>query len=119
MSSHPATGEVWMADLEPVRGSEQGRQRPVIIFQNPALARFTSTLLAIPMTSNQARVGVTGTCFLAQGAGGLTVDSVALAFQARAIDRTRLSRRLGKLSAGDIDAVADAILAAFGIQVSE
>ena len=49
--SPPETGEVWFADLEPVRGSEQGRRRPVVIIQNPALAKFTSTLLAVPLTT--------------------------------------------------------------------
>lgn len=119
MSLVPATGDVWIADLEPVRGSEQGRLRPVVIFQNPALSRFTSTLLAVPVTSNQDRLGVVGTCFLAKSAGGLSLDSVALAFQVRAIDRARLTKRLGKLAKNDIEAVADAILAAFGIKVSE
>ncbi|MGK7877574.1 MAG: type II toxin-antitoxin system PemK/MazF family toxin [Xenococcaceae cyanobacterium] len=27
-------GELWLADLNPTRGSEQGGTRPVIIFQN-------------------------------------------------------------------------------------
>jgi mRNA-degrading endonuclease toxin of MazEF toxin-antitoxin module len=42
------TGEVYNADLEPVQGSEQGKTRPVFVFQNPDLARFTSTALCIP-----------------------------------------------------------------------
>ena len=111
----PVTGDVWIADLEPVRGSEQGRRRPVVIFQNPTLARYTTTFLAVPVTSNLARGGTAGTRFLAAGEGGLEKSSVALAFQSRALDRTRLVRRIGKLTDESIEAVAEAILVAFGI----
>lgn len=113
----PGTGEVWIADLEPVRGSEQGRRRPVVIFQNPALTAHTRTFLAIPLTTNMARQGTVGTCFLAAGDGGLPADSIALAFQARALDRTRLVRRLGQLGGESVEAVAEAVLAAFGIRI--
>jgi len=65
-----------------------------------------------------ARKGLVGTCFLAVGDGGLLQDSIALAFQARALDRSRLVKRLGRLRQESIEAVAAAILAAFGIDVS-
>jgi len=113
----PSTGEVWIANLDPVRGSEQGRRRPIVAFQNPALALFISTTLSIPLTSNLGRKGVVGTCFLPAGDGGLPQDSIALCFQTRALDGTRLVRRLGVLSDDSIEALADAILAAFGIVV--
>ena len=67
----PVTGEVWLADLEPVRGSEQGRRRPVVVFQHRALAAFTSTYLAIPLSTTLTRKGLIGTCFIAAGEGGL------------------------------------------------
>ena len=114
----PSTGEVWMADLDPVRGSEQGRRRPVVIFQNPALAQFTSTFLAVPMTTNMRRKGLIGTCLVLKGDGGVTEDSILLAFHARSLDRTRLVRRMGTLKQESIEGVADAILSAFGIDVT-
>jgi mRNA interferase MazF len=113
----PATGEVWLADLEPIRGSEQGSRRPVIIFQNPGLARVTTTFLAVPLTGNTARLGTLGTCCLRAGDDGLRKDSIALGFQARALDRSRLVGITGKLSEESVEAVADAILMAFGIEV--
>jgi len=60
--SNPKTGDIFLAELEPVRGSEQGMQRPVIAFQNPDLSRFTSTLICIPLTTTLSRVGLPGTC---------------------------------------------------------
>ena len=112
----PQTGEVYRAQLEPVRGSEQGKKRPVIVFQNPNLSRFTTTFLCVPMTTNMKRLGLPGACHIRQGEGGLSEEGVALAFQLRALDTSRLEKRYGKLSASAIESVADAILDAFGIQ---
>jgi mRNA interferase MazF len=40
--------EVWLADLNPTRGSEQAGTRPVLIFQNDLINKFTTTVLTIP-----------------------------------------------------------------------
>ena len=48
-------GDVWLANLSPTQGSEQTGIRPVIIFQNNTINKFTSTLLAIPLTTNLRR----------------------------------------------------------------
>ena len=114
----PQTGEVYLADLGPVRGSEQGLKRPVILFQNPDLARFTSTRLAIPLTTNLARLGWPGTCSIQKGEGGLPQESVALAFQMRAVDGARLGKLYGRVSPATLEAVADAVLQAVGIGFS-
>lgn len=115
--SKALTGEVYNADLEPVQGSEQGKTRPVVVFQNPDLARFTSTALCIPLTSNLKRLGLPGTCLIKQGDGGLTRDSVALAFQLRALDAVRLGPRTGRISSSTVEALADAVLNALGISI--
>jgi mRNA-degrading endonuclease toxin of MazEF toxin-antitoxin module len=49
-------GEIWLADLNPTRGSEQAGVRPVLIFQNEMVSRFTATVLTIPLTTNIRRV---------------------------------------------------------------
>lgn len=113
----PKTGDVFLADLEPVKGSEQGKQRPVIVFQNPDLGRFTTTFICIPLTTNLSRRGLPGTCFIKKGDGGLPQDSVALCFQMRAIDKSRLTKRYGALSQRTLNAVAEALLSAMGIEL--
>lgn len=115
LRDRPRTGDVFIANLEPVTGSEQGRRRPVVVFQTPDLDRFTTTYLCIPLTTNPRRLGVPGTCFLAAGDGGLREDSIALAFQLRALDRTRLTEKLGSLNPESVDALATAILNALGL----
>src|SRR6266516_6586574 len=45
-------GEVWLADLNPTRGSEQAGTRPVLVFQNDVVSKFTATVLAIRTNSD-------------------------------------------------------------------
>jgi len=51
-------GEIWLANLNPTRGSEQAGIRPVLIFQTDLLNRFTSTVLTIPLTTNLRRASL-------------------------------------------------------------
>lgn len=71
-------GEIWLADLNPIRGSEQAGTRPVLILQNNSINRFTSTFLAIPFTTNLRRASLPTCVMIHKGEGGLSSDSVAL-----------------------------------------
>ena len=83
-------GEVWLADLNPPRGTEPGKMRPVILVQAQALldAEHPSTLV-VPLTTRLVddaeplRVRI-------RAAGKLEKDSDALLDQVRAIDNRRL-----------------------------
>lgn len=85
-------GEVWIANLDPRRGTEPGKTRPVLIVQAQALldAEHPSTLV-VPLTTNLAddaaplRVRVPAT-------DQLHADSDLLIDQLRAIDNRRLIR---------------------------
>lgn len=83
-------GEIWLANLNPGRGTEPGKIRPVLILQNQALldAEHPSTLI-IPLTTNliddaeplRLRIVVQGR---------MEQDSDLLVDQLRAIDNKRL-----------------------------
>ena len=108
-------GEVWLADLSPVRGSEQAGVRPVLIFQNDAINAFTTTVLVVPLTTNMRRAELPSCAKINQGDGGLTSDSVALGHQMRAVDETRLMRRLGSVSGQTMMNVERCVLFTLGI----
>lgn len=111
------SGDVFLARLDPVVGSEQAATRRVVVLQNPDLARLTSTVLCIPLTTNLKALRFPGTCLVERGECGSEQDAVALAFQLRALDRLRLIKRYGRLSAAALESVADAALNALGIEV--
>jgi len=108
-------GEVWLANLNPTRGSEQAGLRPVLVFQNDAMNRFTTTVLAIPLTTNLRRAALPSCVRVAQSEGGLESESVLLCHQLRALDTTRLQRKLGIVSSETMAAVERCVLFTMGI----
>ena|SRR5437667_11439090 len=108
-------GEIWLAELNPTRGSEQAGTRPVLILQNNSINRFTNTFLTIPLTTNLRRASLPTCVRLNQGEGGLTNDSVALCHQFRVLDKSRLIRRLGSISDDTLAAIERCVLFTTGI----
>jgi len=102
-------GEVWLATLDPVRGSEQAGTRPVLILQADPLNDFLRTVVVVPFTTN-LRWSRFPFCILVQaGDGGLADESVALYHQIRVSDASRLRQRLGRLSDATIAQVTQAV----------
>ena len=94
-------GEVWLANLNPTKGSEQAGIHHIIIFQHNIISQFSTTTIAIPLTTNQRRASLPIFMPIEQGDGGLAQASVALCFQIRVLDKTRLLRKLGQLRTED------------------
>jgi mRNA interferase MazF len=108
-------GEIWMADLNPIRGSEQAGIRPVLVLQNDAINRFTTTVLTIPLTTNLHRATLPSCVRINKGEGGLESDSVILCHQLRVLDKGRLQQKLGTVSSQIITAVENCVLFTLGI----
>ncbi|MGI0480628.1 type II toxin-antitoxin system PemK/MazF family toxin [Geminocystis sp. CENA526] len=107
-------GEIWLANLNPTKGSEQSGIRPVIIFQNEIVSRFSTTVITIPLTTNQNRVSLPICLKIEKGDGGLAEDSVALCYQMRVLDKTRLIRLLGQLEWDTVKQLEDIVLLTLG-----
>ncbi|MCL1463405.1 type II toxin-antitoxin system PemK/MazF family toxin [Argonema galeatum] len=107
-------GEVWIADLNPTQGSEQAGIRPVIIFQNDIISQFTTTVLAIPLTTNLRRASLPTCLLILSGEAGLNRDSVALCYQMRVLDKTRLQRKLGELNPDTTTSLEEIMLLTLG-----
>lgn len=110
-----ARGEVWFADLNPTRGTEQAGVRPVLVFQSDDINEFTSTVLCIPLTSNLRRAALPTCLLIRKGEAGLANDSVALCHQMRVLDKARLQRRLGMLCPDTVSAVENRMMFTMGI----
>lgn len=92
-------GEVYDARLSPTEGSEQMGVRPVVIVSRDAINANSPVIVIVPLTSAaNVRRPYPNNALIAQGEGGVTVDSVALGGQVRAIAKSRLLRRRGALS---------------------
>jgi mRNA interferase MazF len=95
-------GELYLADLEPIRGSEADKARPVIIVSHDALnktvaERGRGVITVVPVSSNVRRV-LSFQVFLPAEVTGLPHDSKAQAEQIRALAFERFAPRpLGSL----------------------
>ena len=72
------------------RAREQTGRRPVVIWQSDTLTRLLQSVLVVPLTTNLDRAKLAGTALISASDGALAADSVALAFQMRAIPKACL-----------------------------
>ena len=90
-------GDVFMANLEPREGSEQGGTRPVVVVSRDAINRFSPVVVICSITDagNKKKI-YPSHVKVAAGTAGLKLDSIVVCEQIRAISKTRLRSQLGK-----------------------
>jgi mRNA interferase MazF len=92
-------GEIWLVALDPTVGSEIKKSRPCVIVSPPELNQHLRTVIVAPMTSKgfaaPFRVPVTH--------GG--IRGMIVLDQIRTVDKIRLVKRLGTVSAKTLSAV--------------
>lgn len=96
-----ARGDILTVDFpaSPGRaGHEQVGSRPAIVVQTDLTDASLPTTMIIPMTSNLGALRYPHTLRIDPSLqNGLTMASVILVFQVRAIDKRRLGNRIGRL----------------------
>ncbi len=98
MSELVRRGDVFMANLDPTIGVEIKKKRPVIVVSNDTINQFSRLVIVVPLTTNIFRLSPSHV-LIPKGEGGLGQDSKALTEQIRAMDKQRLTTRIGTLSA--------------------
>lgn len=91
-------GEIYLADLEPIIGSEQGGIRPVLIIQNNKGNKYSSTTIAAPITTKRIPNYLPIHAFVFTGQTGLPQTSCVLLEQLRVLDKSRLTEYIGKVN---------------------
>ena len=94
---------VFLVRLDPATGAETAKTRPCVVVSPDELNRAVSTVIIAPMTTVlrgwPTRVAIT---FQAK-TGEIALDKI------RAVDKSRLVKRLGKLDSVTADAVLDTL----------
>ena len=109
-------GEIYYADLSPVVGSEQGGMRPVLIVQNDVGNRYSPTVIAAAITSQQNKARLPTHIDIEARTYGLTKNSVVLLEQVRTLDKRRLRERMGCLDEKVMQRVDGAIAISLGLR---
>ena len=107
-------GEIYLADLSPVIGSEQGGIRPVLVVQNDIGNHFSPTVVVVAITSKLSKAQIPTHVEISGGKFGLSEKSVVLCEQIRTIDKRRLKLKLGQLNAPFLTEIDRAIKISLG-----
>lgn len=108
-------GDIFLADLNPIIGSEQGGIRPVLILSNNLGNTHGPTVIAAPITSRRHKKSGLPTHAQIPVLGDLTTDSVVLLEQIRVLDKQRLQARLGRLPYSYIQKIDKALAVSIGL----
>lgn|SRR5690625_3276457 len=87
-------GEVYLADLSPVEGSEQGGKRPVVIIQNNVGNYHSPTVIVAAVTGRINKAKIPTHVEISKDTYNLDKDSVILLEQIRTVDKKRLMEKL-------------------------
>ena len=99
-------GQIYMADLNPVIGSEQGGIRPVVIIQNDRGNYFSPKVIVAAITGQVKKELPTHTKIKTTG---LPKESTALLEQIRTVDKTRLLEKIGEVSVDEMNRITEAL----------
>jgi mRNA interferase MazF len=101
----PSRGDIWMADLDPIRGREQAGTRPVLVISVDAFNRGPSELVvALPLTSKNKRILYHVPVIPPEG--GLSVPSYIKCEDIRSLSVERLAQYRGRVSQETMEAVS-------------
>jgi mRNA interferase MazF len=93
VSAAPRRGEVFLADLSAARGRDIRKARPCVVVSPDELNSRSGTYLVAPLTTGAHPYAFRVPCRFAGKDGHVIVDQI------RAVDGTRLIKRVGVITA--------------------
>jgi mRNA interferase MazF len=90
---------VYLVELDPTRGSEIQKTRPCLVISPDELNHHLRTVIVAPLTTGGHAYPFRPTCRFANKEGRVALDQI------RTVDRERLRKRLGVLTAATQGAV--------------
>lgn len=101
-------GEVWLAALDPTIGSEIQKTRPCVVVSPDEMNAHLRTAMIAPMTTGSRPAPFRVPVKFKNKEGLILPD------QMRALDKTRLVKRLGRVDAGTLRALLGVLGEMFG-----
>lgn len=108
---------IYLANLDPVIGSEQGKTRPVLIISEDFFNELLNVVNIVPLSSQkEGRIIYPNEVLVKSEISSLPNTSIALIHQIRTIDKKRLIKELGHLNSEQIkENILDAFRFQFGL----
>ena len=108
---------IFIANLDPVIGSEQGKIRPVLVISEEEINQILPVVNVLPITARKpGRKIYPNEVLLSEGTAGLEKESLILCYQIRTLDKKRLIKTIGKIELPELqESIFDALIFQLGI----
>ena len=94
---------IFLANLDPVIGSEQGKTRPVLVISEEEINKILPVVNVLPITSRKpGRKIYTNEVLIPSKTVGLDKESIVLCYQIRTLDKRRLIKTLGEIESTEL-----------------
>ncbi|MBI1956328.1 MAG: type II toxin-antitoxin system PemK/MazF family toxin [Acidobacteria bacterium] len=100
-------GDIYWADLNPVRGSEQAGSRPVVILSHDVFNQRSGTVIAVAITSQPQRAGFPLTLELRSPR--LPKRSWVKISQIRTLAVERLGKKIGTVTTEELEQIVEGL----------
>lgn len=108
-------GDIWLVNLDPTVGHEIKKSRPGVIIQNDIGNKYSPITIIAPVTSQKIDAVFPFETFISKKNSGLEKDSKVLLNQIRAIDKNRLSKRIGRVDYWSLEKIDEALKVSLGL----
>lgn len=95
--------DVYLVNLDPTMGSEIQKTRPCLVISPDEMNAHIATVIIAPMTTRGRDYPTRVNCIFEEKAGQIVLDQI------RTVDRTRLVKRLGKITPAERREVLDVL----------
>jgi mRNA interferase MazF len=95
-------GEIWYANLNPVKGSEQAGHRPVLIISGNLLNEYLPVVICCPLTT-QIKNYKGNIMLEPDQQNKLTQKSEVLTFHIRSVAKERLGKKIGNVTIAQVE----------------
>ena len=100
-------GDIRWADLNPVRGHEQGGRRPVAVISESVFNKNSGTVIAVAITSRPQNAGFPLTMEITSSA--LRKRSWAKMSQIRTLSTERIGKKIGSLKDAELEEIVEGL----------
>lgn len=94
-------GEIWYANLDPTKGSEQAGFRPVLIISGNLLNKYLNTVIVVPLTT-KIKNYKGNPILIPTTKNGLKQESEVLIFHIRSVSKDRLIEKSGDIEVEEL-----------------
>ncbi|WP_240032152.1 type II toxin-antitoxin system PemK/MazF family toxin [Psychroflexus aestuariivivens] len=95
-------GEIWQVYLDPIKGSEQGGNRPLVVISGNTLNKNLGVVIGCPLSTSIH--DFEGNLILnPTESNGLIAKSEVMVFHVRSLSKERFKKKLGNISFSDLD----------------